>query len=142
MSNGLKSILLLVALGSGFFASDIFHWLKASQESIEISDYCLLETRGCHIESNFISVDKDTSQPLVATQLSALWKSSDADELTLSLQGYEMEMGTVLFKLKKTDQHHFDGQVILPVCTTDAMTWYGTISDGNKDMKVAIRMER
>ena len=89
-----------------------------------------------------MQADKDTSQPLVPTVVEVDWPESSSEQLLISLQGYEMEMGQVVFKLDKNANGTFSGQVILPVCTTEAMTWYGTITDGAETLKTSIRMER
>ncbi|NTJ39213.1 hypothetical protein HQK29_16385 [Vibrio vulnificus] len=51
--------------------------------------------------------------------------------------------GEVCFKiLKQTSPGLFRGEVILPVCTTDAMTWLGELTDGTTTVYPAIRMQR
>lgn len=137
-----KLLLIIAALGGGFFASDLISWFQSTKQSISLDQYCLLTTNSCQHNEVAIYVDKDTSQPLVPTQIDVTWPQSDSEYLLLSLQGYEMDMGTVVFKLDKTPQGGFSGQIILPVCTTDAMTWYGTVSDSKESIKTSIRMER
>ncbi|MFM2587893.1 hypothetical protein [Vibrio sp. TBV020] len=142
MPSIVKLLLVVLAVGGGFFANDIVHWFKASNSPISLDDYCMLTTQPCIEDSISISADKETSQPLVPTQVEVKWQNSSADNLIISLQGYEMDMGTVVFKLNSTGGNAYTGQVILPVCTTDAMTWYGTVSDGTTSIKTSIRMER
>lgn len=137
-----KLLLVLAALGGGFFAGDLINWYQATQQQVSLDQYCLLTTQSCQQGDVIIQVDKDTSQPLVPTQIEVSWPQSDSDHLLVTLQGYEMEMGTVVFKLDKSQQGVFSGQIILPVCTTDAMTWYGTVSDNSESIKTSIRMER
>lgn len=136
-----KLTLVILALGSGFFAGDIVNWFKSS-EPILLDQYCLISKVECQQGDLSVQANKDISHPLMPTELEVNWPGSDAQNLVMTLQGYEMEMGTVVFKLNKTQKGQFSGQVILPVCTTDAMTWYGTISDGNRTFKTSIRMER
>lgn len=137
-----KLLLVIIALGGGFFASDLISWYQTTKQSVSLDQYCLLTTNSCQQGEITIYVDKDTSQPLVPTQIDVTWPQSNSDYLLLSLQGYEMDMGTVVFKLEKTPQGTFSGQIILPVCTTDAMTWYGTVSDSKQSLNTSIRMER
>lgn len=137
-----KLLLILAAIGSGFFASDLINWYQVTQQQVSLDQYCLLTTQSCQQGDVIIQVDKDTSQPLVPTQIEVSWPQSDSDHLLMTLQGYEMDMGTVVFKLDKNPQGNFSGQVILPVCTTDAMTWYGSVSDNSESIKTSIRMER
>jgi hypothetical protein len=137
-----KLLLVLAAIGSGFFASDLINWYQVTQQQVSLDQYCLLTTQSCQQGDVIIQVDKDTSQPLVPTQIEVSWPQSDSDHLLMTLQGYEMDMGTVVFKLDKNPQGNFSGQVILPVCTTDAMTWYGSVSDNSESIKTSIRMER
>jgi hypothetical protein len=138
----IRILLLSVALLGGFFATDIVHWITQQSQAVSLDDYCLLSTNECRMDGNVTVVNKDTSQPLIATEIDVNWTSSDAESLIVTLQGYEMEMGVVKFSLTKTESGHFSGQMILPVCTMDAMTWYGTITDGSTSMNTAIRMER
>jgi len=137
-----KFLLVAVALVSGFFASDILTWYQQTSQKVSLDDYCLITTSHCQQDEISVLANKDISHPLVPTEVSVNWPNNGSDSLILTLQGYEMEMGTAVFKLSKATDGHYSGQVILPVCTTDAMTWYGTISDGNLSIKTSIRMER
>ena len=53
-----------------------------------------------------------------------------------------MELGTVRFQLSSTGEQRFQGEVLLPVCTIDEMTWIGTLTDGEHTVYPAIRMQR
>ncbi|EEX94422.1 hypothetical protein VIOR3934_19420 [Vibrio orientalis CIP 102891 = ATCC 33934] len=137
-----KLLLLIIAVGTGFFANDILHWFNAKNDKISLDEYCLITTYACTQDHKTVQADKDTSQPLVPTVVEVDWPESSNEQLLISLQGYEMDMGQVVFKLDKNSDGKFSGQVILPVCTTEAMTWYGTITDGETAFKTSIRMER
>ncbi|WP_394126432.1 hypothetical protein [Vibrio hepatarius] len=137
-----KLLLIVIALGGGFFASDILHWINTKNDKISLEEYCLITTQSCTQGAKTVQADKDTSQPLVPTVVEVDWPESSSEQLLISLQGYEMDMGKVVFKLDKNSNGKFSGQVILPVCTTEAMTWYGTITDGAETLKTSIRMER
>lgn len=138
-------LLILVALMGGYFASDIYHWLSTARHqhtSIDLSEYCALTTSSCQLGTVSIHADKDTSQPLLPTTVTVAWPNNDAQSLVLSLQGVEMEMGSPKFLLARTGDGQYQGELLLPVCTTDAMTWYGTVSDGHTHHKLSVRMER
>lgn len=137
-----KLLLAIAALGGGFFASDIVNWYQSNNDQVSLDQYCLLTTQGCHKGDIAVVVDKDISHPLVPTQVDVSWPDASIDQLLVTLQGYEMNMGTVVFKLDQNQPGHFSGEIALPVCTTDAMTWYGTISDSNHSIKTSIRIER
>ncbi|WP_391091699.1 hypothetical protein [Vibrio sp. NH-UV-68] len=142
MSTSIKLILIVLALSGGFFASDIIKWFQSPQTNISLNDYCLVTTAGCQQDGIRITADRDTTQPLAPTQLTVDWPNSSSETLFLTLQGYEMDMGKLVFKLDKNPQGQFTGQVVLPVCTSDAMTWYGTLSDQVHSINTSIRMER
>ncbi|MEZ8099162.1 hypothetical protein [Vibrio bivalvicida] len=137
-----KFLLTAVALGAGFFASDIVKWYQSTSQQVSLDDYCLLTTSQCQQDTISVQANKDISHPLVPTQVTVNWENANSDSLVMTLQGYEMEMGTVVFKLDKSDSGNFTGEVVLPVCTEDSMTWYGTITDGKQSTNTSIRMER
>tara|TARA_Y100001960_G_C14715403_1_gene849329 strand:- start:1293 stop:1760 length:468 start_codon:yes stop_codon:yes gene_type:complete len=138
----IKIALIALALGAGYFAGDAYQWYQNQQTKISLDDYCLLSTQPCSQDDIVITLDRDVSQPLVPTQIQVKWPSTKADALMLSLEGYEMEMGTTLFKLTKSQNNLYTGELILPVCTLEAMTWVGHLSDGNIQVNTALRMER
>lgn len=137
-----KVVLFAIALVSGFFASDAIKWYQSTTKQVSLDEYCLVSTKPCDQQEISVVADKDISHPLIPTTVNVDWPDMDADSLMMTLEGYEMEMGKALFKLNKTEAGSFAGQVILPVCTTEAMTWYGTISDGTQSIKTSIRMEQ
>lgn len=136
-----KLLLIILAVAGGFFAGDLVK-LFQNQTPVSLDDYCLVSTEPCTQQSVTVKANKATSQPLVPTLVEVDWPDARSDKLVVSMQGYEMDMGNVLFTLERTATGQFSGQIILPVCTTDAMTWYGTISDGDSSINTSIRMER
>lgn len=138
----IKIALVAGALATGFFAGDIYQWYQSQQTKISLDDYCLLSTQPCTQNDIRIVLDRDISQPLIPTQMTVYWPTTDSEQLFLTLKGYEMEMGTAIFKLVKNDAGQFSGEIMLPVCTLEAMTWVGELSDGTQTMNAALRMER
>ncbi|RTZ18146.1 hypothetical protein EJ063_04990 [Vibrio aquaticus] len=136
-----KLLLIVLTVAVGFFAGDLLKLLQG-QTPVSLDDYCLVSTEPCTQQSVTVKANKSTSQPLVPTLVQVDWPDARSDKLVVSMQGYEMDMGNVLFTLERTATGQFSGQIILPVCTTDAMTWYGTISDGDTSINTSIRMER
>lgn len=137
-----KLTLIAVALGAGFFATEAIQWFQAKTSKPSLDQYCLVTTAGCQTDGTKIQADRDTSQPLVPTQITVTWPAAQSESLLLTLKGHEMEMGTLVFKLKRSASGDYLGEIVLPVCTSDAMTWYGEVSDGSQSLKTSIRMER
>lgn len=137
-----KFTLIAVALGAGFFANEVIQWFQTANSKPSLDQYCLVTTAGCQIDGAKVQVDRDTSQPLVPTQMTVTWPAAQSESLLLTLKGHEMEMGTLVFKLERSASGDYLGEIVLPVCTSDAMTWYGEVSDGSQSLKTSIRMER
>lgn len=137
-----KLTLIALALSAGFFANDVIQWLHVTTSKPSLDQYCLVTTASCKNNGSQIHVDRDTSQPLIPTQITVTWPAAQSESLLLTLKGYEMEMGTLVFKLEKNASGDYLGEIVLPVCTADAMTWYGEVSDGSQSLKTSIRMER
>ncbi|MDN2483805.1 hypothetical protein [Vibrio agarivorans] len=79
--------------------------------------------------------------PLTPARLTVAWPS-EAESLQLRLVGHEMDMGEVRIQLNATTPGVYVAEVILPVCTLDAMTWHGELTDGNESIYTGIRMQR
>ncbi|TXZ08751.1 hypothetical protein FXE63_04405 [Vibrio mimicus] len=140
MMNALKGIAILLALGAGFFATDLLTWLQ--QPKRNLSDYCQLSQNGCEQAGVTMTLAQDKAHPLVTNRLTVHWPNSDAQNLILTLEGVEMNMGSAKFSLSPTAKGIYSADIILPVCTSDSMTWVGKLSDGTKTVYPAIRMER
>ncbi|RSD32462.1 hypothetical protein [Vibrio pectenicida] len=142
MSSILKLVVVACVMSAGFFASDIYQWFKMRAQVKPLSEYCLLTTQACELGKIGIKVDRDISQPLVPTKITVDWPNAKQQSLFMTLQGYEMEMGTLMFKLNKSGASQYSGLITLPVCTTNTMTWVGQITDGQQSVSASIRMEQ
>ncbi|MCW8333976.1 hypothetical protein [Vibrio paucivorans] len=142
MHLALKASAVCAALAVGFFASDILSVFNQQSGSKPIDDYCVLSTEGCTQQNVTMSLNSDIAKPLVPIQVTIEWPNAQSDVLSLDMQGHEMDMGTAKYRLTRTQGDQFQGEIILPVCTQEQMTWLGTLSDGNQDVFPAIRMEQ
>ena len=84
----------------------------------------------------------DNAQPLIPAQLQVEWQDSEAKQLVLSLVGREMDMGEPKFILKKIAPGKFVGDVTLPVCRQNSMTWVGELFDGENTVYPALTMQK
>ncbi|UFN72011.1 hypothetical protein LN249_16350 [Vibrio alginolyticus] len=130
------------ALVAGFYAPTLLKSFSSSTPIKSIDEYCVFSTASCVQENVTMTLNADTAQPLVPTTLNVEWRTSDAEQLVLSLSGREMEMGEPKFLLKQVAPGRYQGDIILPVCTQDAMTWVGELSDGESTVYPAIKMQR
>lgn len=137
----IKIVGIIIAVSIGFFASDITK-LATQQPEKTLDEYCMLSTATCIQDQVSITLNRDTAQPLLPVTLRIQWPNHEASQLILSLNALEMEMGTVKYSLKKSADGSFEGDIILPVCTLDNMTWVGELTDGTTTVYPALRMER
>ncbi|RJX69754.1 hypothetical protein DZ860_14850 [Vibrio sinensis] len=137
-----KPLLLLLAVLLGFFASDIYRWLTAPPQTIVLDDYCQVSKQGCKSGEVIVKLSGEHAQPLVPTTLNVEWPNANSETLILTLQGYEMDMGTVKFKIDKLNDNQYQTDIILPVCRMETMTWVGELTDGTTTINTLIRMAR
>ncbi|MFA0143653.1 hypothetical protein [Vibrio kanaloae] len=146
MHPALKVAALGIALVAGFYGPPVFQKLKSVMEhsttEVNLDDYCMLSTTSCEQESISMSLDRETAQPLLPAKIKVVWEGAASETLMLSLTGLEMEMGSARFQLKSIGNNTYEGDVILPVCTLDKMTWIGELTDGVETVNPAIRMTR
>lgn len=148
MHSALKVIAIGLALAAGFYGPGVISSFTQSADTphtskpIDLSEYCMLSSTACEQQSVQMTLDRDVAQPLMPVKISVKWPNAAQDSLSLNLKGMEMEMGTARFKLNAIGNDVFEGEVILPVCTLDKMTWVGEISDGTTTVKPALRMAR
>ncbi|EPA8365805.1 hypothetical protein ACQ676_001294 [Vibrio fluvialis] len=142
MRRVVRFVVVVIALLAGFFANDIVHYFQNPAPARALKSYCHLSSQACEQDGVSMTLAKDTAHPLVATPLDVQWPDSKADTLLLTLEGLEMDMGQAKFVLKRSANGHYATDLMLPVCTTDSMTWVGTLTDGNKTVYPAIRMQR
>ncbi len=64
-----------------------------------------------------------------ATEVNVSWPElpAETNNLMLTLEGHEMMMGVYQLKLSRTSDGQFSGDLLLPFCTSNEMTWLGNI---------------
>ncbi|ARP39841.1 hypothetical protein [Vibrio syngnathi] len=146
MHSALKVAALGIALVAGFYGPQVIQQFESAMErasaEVNLDDYCMLSTTSCEQNTVTMTLDRETAQPLAPTKIKVVWEDAASDTLMLSLAGLEMEMGLARFQLKNIGNNTYEGDVILPVCTLDKMTWIGEITDGVDTVNPAIRMAR
>ncbi|CAH0530356.1 hypothetical protein VHP8226_03999 [Vibrio hippocampi] len=101
----------------------------------------MLSDQVCQQGEVKIRLDHVYVHPLTATPVEVFWPNATTDELSMSLQGVEMNMGQVQVKLTMIKPDVFQGDILLPICSESQMTWYGSITDGQKTVQTALRMK-
>ncbi|ASI91593.1 hypothetical protein BSZ05_17215 [Vibrio mediterranei] len=138
LNNKVKVLFVALALGAGFFIPNLLKHEPSAD--VDLTDYCMLSQQVCEQQGVKIKVDSPRVTPLTPITVEVFWPESDAPNLNISLQGKEMNMGVVKFQLEMIKPDVYQGEIILPVCAEDSMTWYGTVSNGDSDIKAAVRM--
>ncbi|MCG7498341.1 hypothetical protein MHO82_15845 [Vibrio sp. Of7-15] len=132
-------ILTVSALGAGFFAPELIAQFSASEKH----NYCELGAQACEQKNTIITLSDDIVQPLKPSTITVKWPEENMSQpLLLELQGQEMEMGTYKLPLTLNDKGLYTGEVMLPICTEDSMTWQGSISSKTNQAYISIRMEQ
>ncbi|MGF1777464.1 hypothetical protein [Vibrio nomapromontoriensis] len=140
MNNKVKFLFIALALGAGFLLPNLLN--KAKTMHVDLSEYCMLSTKLCEQDGVKIQLNKDRAHPLLPVEIQVFWPDAEAEQLLVSLQGKEMDMGVVKYQLEMNKPNVYQGEIVLPVCTEDSMTWYGTIAEGENSVQAAIRMTR
>lgn len=97
---------------------------------------------------NRIKLGADYLQPMMSTRITVEWPALpiETSELELTLEGSEMMMGVYRLKLTRNiSTMDFSGDVMLPFCVSDSMTWQGAITPIDRDtihqpLHVSLRM--
>lgn len=140
--NLLKVTGVAIALIAGFYAPTLIKSLSTPSEPKPLDEYCVLSKQTCVQQGVSMRLSVDSAQPLVPAQITVDWPDTNAEQLVLSLTGQEMEMGQPKFLIKKVSSGKYMGEVVLPVCTQESMTWVGKLSDGQNTLYPAIKMHR
>ncbi|UGA57761.1 hypothetical protein [Vibrio sp. VB16] len=138
----IQILLIFGAIALGYVVPDLVKSISQEAEPISLDKYCMVSTIACQQDGVTITLEHDLAKPLVESMIEVNWEDTTSDTLLLSLQGFEMDMGIAKYQLTKQSSGRYIGNIMLPVCTQDKMTWIGTLTDGNKEVYAAIRMER
>ncbi|MGX9416456.1 hypothetical protein ACWU4D_03790 [Vibrio sp. WJH972] len=132
----LKWLSLFVALGAGFFASQLLDFTTVNNVDIE---YCYLSSQVCEQDNVQIKLERDITRPLQANKMTIVWPFDQEKPLTLTLRGLEMDMGIVKVPITPVGNNTYQADVVLPICTQNQMTWIGELTDGSLTIHPAIR---
>lgn len=134
----LTGIVLLLALSAGFFADDLRAWLFPAQR--DLNHYCLLSQQSCEQAGVSMRLEPALNAPATTYRLTVNWPNAGAQNLILTLQGLEMDMGSAKFSLSPIGSDSYSGEIILPACSSGAMTWLGELSNGQQTVYPAIKV--
>ncbi|WEM45596.1 hypothetical protein PTW35_21195 (plasmid) [Photobacterium sp. DA100] len=109
------------------------YWVTFStgQEAAMSAQYCSLDKEGCEIEGRRIQLDRDIIKPMKPAKIQVSWPSlpMSTETVELTLEGREMMMGVYRLSLhRQSDTYEFSGELMLPFCVSDEMTWLGQIT--------------
>lgn len=124
----IANLLLIIAVGwGGFQVLEIGKEKKEKQQLL--TGYCQLSTQVCEQNNASVTLSTDVIHPMKATEVNVSWPElpAETNNLMLTLEGHEMMMGVYQLKLSRTSDGQFSGNLLLPFCTSNEMTWLGNI---------------
>ncbi|CAM2778845.1 hypothetical protein QTO01_11630 [Vibrio mytili] len=133
---------VVAALVVGFYTPTLLKNFSSSSTLKPLDEYCFLSTSPCEQQGVSMMLDVEVPQPLVPAQLTVDWEDSQAEQLILTLAGREMDMGQPKYILKQVSPGKYQGELLLPVCIQDSMTWVGELTDGQSTLYPALKMHR
>ncbi len=136
-----KVVLVGAVFGLGFGLAELAG-NSPKQTDVDVNGLCFLSTDTCASGDIKVTMADDVARAMLPTQVSLEWPNTDAEQILVSLKGVEMDMGEPRFALQRTSGNTFTGELLLPVCTHDTMTWVATLSDGHHSHNFAVNMER
>ena len=145
MTLSIKISLIFITLLAGFYLPDVIkhmkNYLDNSIQVRSIDHYCMLSAQACIQGSTVITLDRDILQPMVSSKINVLWSNNLSPKLTLTMKGLEGRLGIVKYTLKPIGNNVYEGEILLPVCTLNEMTWLGELTDGTTIVYPALRMK-
>lgn len=135
LSSAFKLLGIIALFFIGFFFSELSDFVETHTSSpITLENTCLLSSQICTQNGVDIQLQKDTLMPLEPSSIIINWPNITAENLTLSLQAVDMDMGNPIFQLNRTTNDTFTGEILLPICIQDTMLWVGTLRANNNNI--------
>jgi len=124
----IANLLLIIAVGWGGFQVLEIGKNKSDKRQL-LTNYCQLSTQACEQNNVSVTLSTDVIHPMKATQVNVSWPElpEKTNSLMLTLEGHEMMMGIYQLKLSRASNGQFSGDLLLPFCTSNEMTWLGDI---------------
>ncbi|GAB6262890.1 hypothetical protein L4174_019620 [Photobacterium sp. CCB-ST2H9] len=136
---------LILAFGLGFAAIEWLPGLVTQSSEFDSALACQLSQQHCQQQDAVIQMSDDIVRPLQPTTITVQWPQLPAETkaLRLTLEGREMMMGQYQLQLTRQPDNSFSGELLLPFCTENAMTWQGSITPDSgsfSPLYVSLRM--
>ncbi|WP_250684550.1 hypothetical protein [Photobacterium galatheae] len=136
---------LILAFGLGFAAIEWLPGWISQPSDFDSKLACQLSQQHCQQQNAIIQMSDDIVHPLKPTTITVQWPKLPAETqvLKLTLEGREMMMGQYQLQLTRQPDDSFSGELLLPFCTENAMTWQGSItpdSGSYSPLYVSLRM--
>ena len=99
-------------------------------------DLCLLTAEDCQWQGGEwqLSLVNPDVNPLFPTRFELIAPEQQTRDIQIQLLGQEMYMGEVEFLMHKVADGRYQGEVMIPFCSTDEMYWFGRISSTDNDV--------
>lgn len=133
----IANLVFIVAVGWGGYQVSEIGKNKTDKQQQQI-DYCQLSTQVCEQNNASVTLATDVINPMQNTEINVQWPDlpAETDHLVLTLEGHEMMMGVYQLQLSRTASGGFSGDLTLPFCTSDEMTWQGNIKPSSDQEKI------
>ena len=108
----------------------IILWLGVFSNTLfSIENSCVLSNGYCAHDTFIIKLKNRQLKPLKPNKiyLSTINKLNLPKLLVLSINSTSMDMGTYYFRLHKTKNNSYEGEIFLPFCLQNTSEWNGKI---------------
>ncbi|WP_235956043.1 hypothetical protein [Grimontia sedimenti] len=138
----LMGLALVVAFGYFFADKTLFDEATPAMPSPALN--CTIGTTPCTFDHATVSMASATAAPLIPTEIRVEVSNASVDHLMVELQGVEMNMGIYKLKLSSAGNNLYTGDLMLPICMEDEMTWRGVVKspDNALSLPIDVRMAR
>ncbi|WP_325894580.1 hypothetical protein [Grimontia sp. NTOU-MAR1] len=133
-----------IIVAFGYFFADQTVFDEPATVTPTLAPTCTLSSTPCLFNNAKVSMASNTAAPLIPTKVSVEVTGATPNYLMIELQGVEMNMGTYKIKLSSVGDNLYQGELMLPICMEDEMTWRGAIksSDDSISLPIDVRMAR
>jgi hypothetical protein len=141
LTSAIKILTVITLFIIGFFFSELTTLIKSHlTPPVTVEESCQLSSNICAKSGVQIRLERDVLTPLEPSAITVNWPNSTTENIIVSLEGLDMSMGKPLFQLHRTTNQTYEGEILLPICTQNTMTWVGSISNGSNSVPISLKV--